>query len=170
MLRNVLILLAAACSLLQLVGCKAKPEAKYKVAVIPKGQTHEFWQSIERGSRAAARDLTDEGVSVEIFWDAPLKESDTQDQISRIQRDVDSRGINGLVLAPQDSKAMVNVVKQTVEKKVAVVIIDSGLDDPSLFVKYVATDNYNGGKLAAEHLLATLAKAGKTAPKLALFR
>jgi ribose transport system substrate-binding protein len=39
-----------------------------------------------------------------------------------------------------------------------------------LYVKYVATNNYNGGKMAAEHLLATLAKQGKKAPKLALFR
>src|SRR5947207_103955 len=105
--RNVLILLAVACSLLQFCGCKAKPEAKYKIAVIPKGQTHEFWQSIEYGSRAAAKDLGEEGVSVEILWDAPLKESDAQDQIARVQRNVDSRGIHGLVLAPQDSKAMV---------------------------------------------------------------
>ena len=36
------------------------------------------------------------------------------------------------------------------------VIIDSGLDketlasNPDLIVKYVATDNYNGGRIAAE--------------------
>jgi ribose transport system substrate-binding protein len=64
---------------------------------------------------------------------------------------------------------MVPVVEETVEKKVPVVIIDSGLDKPELFVKYVATNNYNGGKLAAEHLLATLTKQGKAAPRVMLF-
>ena len=170
MLRNVLIVLAAALGLLPWCGCKPKSAAKYKIAVIPKGQTHEFWQSIERGCKAAAKDLTAEGVAVEILWDAPLKESDAQDQIGLVQRNVSSRGIDGLVLAPQDSKQMVPVVEETVEKKIPVVIIDSGLDRPELYVKYVATDNYNGGKMAAEHLLATLAKQGKKAPKLALFR
>src|SRR5215468_8612701 len=113
MLRNCLIILAVGLSLLPFCGCKSKAKAKYKIAVIPKGQTHEFWQSIERGSLAAAKDLTAEGVSVDIHWDAPLKESDAQDQIARVQRNVDSRGIHGLVLAPQDSKAMVPVVRQT---------------------------------------------------------
>jgi ribose transport system substrate-binding protein len=53
---------------------------------------------------------------------------------------------------------------------VPVVIIDSGLAEPGSYVKYVATDNYNGGCLAAEHLLHELAKQGKTKPKLILFR
>lgn len=170
MLRNVLIILAVALSLLPwCAGCKSKSTAKYRIAVIPKGQTHEFWQSIERGSKAAAADLTAAGIGVEIFWDAPLKESDAQDQIGRVQRNVASR-VSGVVLAPQDSKQMVAVVEQAVEKKVPVVIIDSGLDAPKLIVKYVATDNYNGGKIAARHLIDTLARQGKKAPKLVLFR
>src|SRR4051794_2412414 len=170
MLRNVQLVLAAGLGLLPFCGCKPKSDAKYKIAVIPKGQTHEFWKSIERGGRAAAADLAAEGIPVELIWAAPLKESDAQDQIGLVQRNVSSRGIHGLVLAPQDSKQMVPVVEETVEKKIPVVIIDSDLAKPELYVKYVATDNYNGGKMAAEHLLATLAKQGKKAPKLALFR
>src|SRR5262249_34091112 len=41
---------------------------------------------------------------------------------------------------------------------------------PDLYVKYVATNNYNGGKLAAEHLLKVLRDEGKPAPRLVLFR
>src|SRR5262249_51337311 len=164
------IVLAVALGLLPWCGCKSKSNAKYKIAVIPKGQTHEFWKSIERGGRAAAADLGADGIPIELIWAAPLKESDAQDQIGLVQRTVGSRGSDGLVLAPQDSKQMVPVVEETVEKKIPVVIIDSDLDKPELYVKYVATNNYNGGKMAAEHLLATLAKQGKPAPKLALFR
>jgi ribose transport system substrate-binding protein len=85
-------------------------------------------------------------------------------------------GIHGLVLAPQNSKSMVPPVKETVKQGIPVVIIDSGLDkddlakDPDLIVKYVATDNYHGGVLAAEHLLKVLEKEGKEAPRLVLFR
>ncbi len=169
MSRDLFLALAAAAVCLVLGGCSTKSSYKYRVAVIPKGQTHEFWQSIERGARRAADDLAGQGISVEILWDAPLKESDAQDQIARVQRNT-SRGIDGLVLAPQDSKAMVPAVQHTVERGIPVVIIDSGLDRPGLMVKYVATDNYNGGKMAAQHLLGVLAKEGKTAPKLVLFR
>jgi ribose transport system substrate-binding protein len=166
MTRNAFLALAAAAALV-LGGCKARTSYKYRLAVIPKGQTHEFWQSIERGARRAAADLAEQGIGVEILWDAPLKESD--DQVPLVQRNA-NRGIQGLVLAPQHSKTMVDVVRQTVERGIPVVIIDSGLDDPELMVKYVATDNYHGGQLAAQHLLAVLAKEGKTAPKLVLLR
>jgi ribose transport system substrate-binding protein len=169
MTRNTFLALAAAASLL-LGGCKPKVNYKYKLAVIPKGQTHEFWQSIERGARRAAADLAEQGILVEILWDAPLKESDAREQITLVQRSSTSRGIHGLVLAPQDSKGMVACVKETVDRGIPVVIIDSGLDAPELMIKYVATDNENGGRMAAKHLLSVLAREGKTAPKLVLFR
>ena len=87
-----------------------------------------------------------------------------------------NQGINGLVLAPQDSKQMVPPVEQCVAKKIPVVVIDSGLDkdvlkeNPDLIVKYVATNNYNGGQLAAEKLIAVLEKEGKKEPTVILFR
>ena len=43
-----------------------------------------------------------------------------------------SMGINGLVLAPQDSVQMVKPVQQVVDKNIPVVIIDSGLDKEAL--------------------------------------
>lgn len=170
MFRNTLYVVAGVVCLL-LTGCSSQTtQHKYTIGVVPKGQTHEFWQSIERGARRAAADLAEQGVAVRILWDAPLKESDAAEQIAKVQQLVNSRGINGLVLAPQDSKGMVPVVRETVSRNIPVVIIDSGLADPDLFVKYVATDNYNGGKMAARHLLEVLAQRGKTAPRLVLFR
>src|SRR5262249_18038969 len=127
-------------------------------------------KSIERGARRAAADLAEAGVPIEVLWDGPRKEADASDQISIVQTLVNSRGAHGLVLAPQDSKGVGPVVEQTVGKDVPVVIIDSGLDRPDLMVKYVATNNYNGGRMAAEHLLRVLEKDGKKAPKLVLFR
>ncbi len=67
-------------------------------------------------------------------------------------------------------------VKRNVDQNIPVVISDSGLDDeetaknPDLFVKYVATDNYHGGKIAGEKLLEILTKEGKKDLKVALFR
>jgi ribose transport system substrate-binding protein len=65
---------------------------------------------------------------------------------------------------------MVAPVQSAVQKGIPVVVLDSDLNDRSAYVKYVATDNYHGGRLAAERLLQVLRDAGKPAPKLVLFR
>src|SRR5262249_45088253 len=112
-----LLLAAAGAVALALAGCSSSPPADYKIGVVPKGLTHEFWQSIHRGADRAAADLKqEEGLTVEIVWDGPSKESDALDQIN-IVRNLRNQGIHGLVLAPQDSKQMVPSVQQCVDQK-----------------------------------------------------
>ncbi len=38
----------------RLSGCGAKNDVKYKIAVIPKGLTHQHWQSVHRGGTTRA--------------------------------------------------------------------------------------------------------------------
>jgi ribose transport system substrate-binding protein len=162
---------------LAVAGCGGggNSSAKYKIAVIPKGMSHEFWQSIHRGADQAAKDLGATGVTVEILWDGPREESEALEQIKIIHQKR-TMGVQGIVLAPQDSRQMVPPVEQAVEKGVALVIIDSGLDpealkkNPDLIVKYVATDNKHGGRLAAQALIDALEIEGKKEPNLILFR
>jgi ribose transport system substrate-binding protein len=156
--------------LLALLGCGGpKKEYKYRVAVIPKGLTHQFWQSIHRGAERAADDLAKQGISVEIIWAGPRTEGDAQAQITLVEQQI-ANGVSGIVLAPQHSAQMVPAVQSAAAKKIPVVIIDSGLDDRGPIVKYVATNNYHGGELAAEQLLSALKAEGKSAPRLILFR
>lgn len=151
------------------VGC-APPPASYRIVVIPKGMTHEFWQSIHRGAVRAGADLNQEtGQRIEIIWDGPLRERDALAQIRIVDRRISTR-VDGIVLAPQHSQTMVPPVRRAVDQNIPVVIIDSGLEARDLFIKYIATDNYNGGRLAARHLLKVLADHGKTAPKIILLR
>jgi ribose transport system substrate-binding protein len=163
--------LGLALAVLALAGCTGtQQEAKYRIAVIPKGLTHEFWQSIHRGAERAATDLKEQrNLDVKVIWDGPTKENDTQEQISIINRQL-AAGVNGIVLAPQHSEAMVPPVQRAVSQKVPVVIIDSGLANTDIIVKYIATDNEEGGRVAAKRLLQVLQDEGKTSPKLILFR
>jgi ribose transport system substrate-binding protein len=131
--------------------------------------THEFWQSIERGAKRAGEDLGKQGISVEVRFDGPSREDDAKPQIDIINHHI-SRQVSGIVLAPQHKTNMVDSVESAVNQKIPVVIIDSDLDRPELYVKYVATNNYNGGKLAAMRLLDVLAADGKKAPRIVLFR
>src|SRR5258708_395 len=57
-----LALAIAVCLTLHGCGGSNKQSFKYKIAVIPKGLTHEFWQSVHRGAEQAAKDLTDKGI------------------------------------------------------------------------------------------------------------
>jgi len=119
--------------------------ATLRIAVIPKGTTHEFWKSIRAGAARAAVEL-----GVDIIWKGPQKEDDRAQQITVVE-DFISAGVDGIVLAPLDDRALMRPVQDAVSEKIPVVIIDSALQG-SDFVSYVATDNYKGGVLAARRL------------------
>ncbi|WP_422927092.1 substrate-binding domain-containing protein [Singulisphaera sp. PoT] len=135
-----------------LSGTKTK---KWRVIVIPKGTTHEFWKTIHAGALKAASDLG----NVEVVWQGPQKEDDRLQQIELVQNAI-ATGVDGIVLAPLDSKALVGPVEQAVAKGIAVVVIDSGIET-SKIASYVATDNYHGGVLAAKRLGEILKGEGK---------
>lgn len=126
------------------------PAKAMRIAVIPKGTTHEFWKSIHAGAVKAQRELSDAGTPVEIIWKGPLKEDDRTSQIDTVQTFV-GQGVDGIVLAPLDSKALAAPVALAVGSKIPVVIIDSGLesDQPA---STVATNNRAGGALGGKRL------------------
>jgi ribose transport system substrate-binding protein len=104
-----------------------------------------------------------------VIFDGPLRERDAIEQIRIVDRRL-ATGAKGIVLAPQHSRTMTACVKRAADSGVPVVVIDSGLAEPEHFVKYVATNNFEGGCLAAKHLHSRLPKEKKKQPKLILFR
>jgi ribose transport system substrate-binding protein len=128
---------------------------KWRVMVIPKGTTHEFWKTIHAGALAAAEKLG----NVELIWQGPQKEDDRVQQIQLVQNAIAAQ-VDGIVLAPLDERALVEPVEAAVAKGIPVVIFDSGLESQKM-VSYVATNNYHGGVLAAERLGELLKGEGK---------
>lgn len=120
---------------------------KLSFAVIPKGTTHEFWKSVHAGAENAAKELG----NIEILWKGPLLENDRDGQISVVQ-DFVTKQVDGIILAPLDKQALVDAVKDAQAAKIPVLIFDSALQDESLIVSYVATDNLKGGQLAGQQL------------------
>jgi ribose transport system substrate-binding protein len=142
--------------LLVSVGCArgAKEPGKLTIAVIPKGTSHVFWQSIHAGAAKAAAEL-----GVEIIWRGPIREDDRDSQVSEVEGFV-SRGVSGIVLAPLDESALVQPVADAAMANIPVVIIDSGLKGAG-YVSFVATDNEKGGRLGGERLAQVLQGKGK---------
>jgi len=132
---------------------------KLTVAVIPKGTTHEFWKSIHAGSLKAARELSAQGTEIEVIWKGPLREDDREQQIQVVEG-FSSQGVDGIVLAPLDNRALVRPVEEAKRAGVPTVIIDSALESDNI-VSFVATDNRKGGMLAADKMGELLGGKGK---------
>jgi ribose transport system substrate-binding protein len=132
---------------------------KLTIAVIPKGTTHEFWKSIHAGSIKAAQELTAQGNEIEVIWKGPLREDDREQQIQVVEGFA-AQGVNGIVLAPLDNRALVRPVSDAQRAGVPTVIIDSGLESQEI-VSFVATDNRKGGSLAADRMGQLLNGKGK---------
>jgi ribose transport system substrate-binding protein len=128
-------------------------EKKLRIAVVPKGTTHEFWKAVHAGAAKAAKEL-----SVEIIWKGPLKEDDLKSQVDLVQS-FTAQGVAGMVLAPLNDSALVAPVKASVKSGVPVVIFDSDLKG-SDHTSFVATDNVAAGRLAGEKLGALLGGKG----------
>jgi ribose transport system substrate-binding protein len=150
---------------LALEGCASQPaqekdgpanrDQKLQIAVIPKGSTHYHWRSVHAGAEKAAHELGD----VEIIWQGPQKEDDRQMQIQVVQNLI-SRGVDGILLAPLDDQSLVPPVKAAVKRQIPVVIFDSDLKT-DVYDAFVATDNYEGGRLCAQRLAEVMGGKGK---------
>ena len=136
------------------IAKKDKQADKRRIAVIPKGTTHIFWQSIHSGAKKAGDE-----AGVEIFWNGPEREGNREKQIQIIE-DFIIQKVSGIVLAPLDSKALVPSVEKIFARNIPCVIIDSGIDT-NKYVSFVATDNYKGGVIAARRMGKILDGKGK---------
>ena len=118
---------------------------QYTIAVIPKGTTHIYWQSVRAGAEAAAKEF-----NCKIYWNGPERETDRERQIQIIE-DFIVQKVDGVVLAPLDKDALVPSVEKLADLKIPTAIIDSGVATDK-YVTFAATDNYQGGVLAARRM------------------
>lgn len=154
-----LLLLAA---LLLVTACKKEAPStdatakgpRPRIAVVPKGTTHEFWKSVHAGAVKAARE-----ENVDIVWKGPLKEDDLKAQVDVVSSFV-AQGVNGIVLAPLNDTALRAPVRAARDAKIPVVVFDSDLASPDP-VSFVATDNEKAGRMAAESMTKLLGSSGR---------
>lgn len=160
-----LALLAASLVLGAATGCRRADGPKggagkpLRIAFVPKGTTHEFWRTIHAGAVKAQRDLAARGIQVELVWKGPLREDDREQQVQVVESFA-SQGMDGIVLAPLDEKALVRPVEEAKRLGVPTVIVDSALASDEI-VSFVATDNVKGGEMGADELGRLMGGRGK---------
>jgi ribose transport system substrate-binding protein len=143
-------------ALLAIAACRHSSNHQTIIAVIPKGVSHSFWQTVKAGADAAGKDL-----NVRIDWNGPATETDVSGQINFVENAINRR-VNGIVLAPSHGDALVPVVLQAQKEGIPVTIFDSGISTEQ-YLSYVSTDNRQGGIVAARRMGERLGGKGKVA-------
>lgn len=161
-MKSAFLLLLASISL---VACKPSAPShvtpgKPKVALVMKSLANEFFQTMAEGakkhqaSHAADYDLIVNGIK---------NETDLAEQVGLVEQMV-SQGVQAIVVAPADSKALITVLKRAKDAGVLIINIDNKLDaetlkQAGLTIPFVGPDNRAGAKAVAE-VLAKKLKAG----------
>ncbi len=127
-----------------------------QILVSPKGLVHSFWVTVKSGADSAGKEL-----GANVIWKGPTLETDISGQIAIIE-DYINKGVDAIVLAACDAKALVNTVKKAAEKNIPVITIDSGLDS-DIPLSFIATDNIAAAMKAADALAELIGKTGKVA-------
>lgn len=128
---------------------------KYRIAVIPKGTTHDHWKAVRAGALQAASEFGD----TEILWDGPSKEDERGRQQEIVERFASTPTVSGIVLAPCDKTTLIEPVKNALVQNKYIVLIDSDLEaKPEIqghghYLGYVATNNKQGGVEAGKRAL-----------------
>jgi len=152
-------LLISLVAVLLIVACNrgegAKPAQK-TIAVIPKGVSHSFWQTVKAGADAAGKDL-----NVKIVWKGAAQETDYSGQMNIVEDMINQR-VDGIVLAPSHGTSLVQIVERAGREGIPVTIFDSGISTEN-YLSYVSTDNRQGGVVAAKRMGEKLGGKGKVA-------
>jgi len=148
--------IALACLAMIVANNACNRNTQLRIAVIPKGQTHIFWQSVHAGAVKAGNEM-----GAQILWNGPATELDLSKQIGIVD-DFINQHVDGIALAPAHGESLVPVVEHAAEMKIPVSIFDSGIKTDK-YVSYVSTDNYKGGSMAAARMGEILPNGGKIA-------
>ncbi len=160
-------LVIAACAILS--GCNkgenqpatgTSNTEKPKIALVMKSLANEFFSTMEQGAKkhqqahAADYDLLANGIK---------NETDLAEQVTLVEQMI-ARGVNAIVIAPADSKALVTVLKHAKAANILIINIDNKLDadvlkQENLQIPFVGPDNREGARKVGEALAKKL-KAG----------
>ncbi|BDM22034.1 sugar ABC transporter substrate-binding protein [Pseudomonas sp. NPDC089428] len=139
----------------------AQAEEKPKVALVMKSLANEFFRTMEDGAKDYQKGHANE---FDLVANGIKNETDTGEQIKIVEQMISS-GVNALVIAPADSKALVPVLKRAMDAKIVVVNIDNRLDpdvlkSKQISVPFVGPDNRKGARLVGDYLASQKLKAG----------
>ncbi|WP_461215468.1 substrate-binding domain-containing protein [Lacticaseibacillus sp. GG6-2] len=118
------------------------------IEVVAKGFQHDFWKSVLKGSKQAAKKY-----GVKMNFVGPKDETAVAEQLEMLNNAV-NKNPNAIVLGALDTKAELDAIQNAKDKNIPIIGFDSGVPGaPKGAVKANAsTDNYKAGGIAATHM------------------
>ena len=117
------------------------------IAVIPRTCGTPLWEPEHAGADSVARTL-----NYQLYWNAPLQETDTQKQIA-VMGEALRREYKGIVISPDETLAFRGPVLNAAAHHIPVVVVDTELGLPATdYISYILNDEVAGGELAAHRV------------------
>jgi ribose transport system substrate-binding protein len=151
---GVALIIVAACSSSSSTTAPASAAANnYNLTLIQGVAGDPFYVTMACGAQAEA---TKEGVKLSVTggdkWDATVQKP-VIDSVTAAHPD-------GVMVAPDDSKALLSPLQAMNSAGIKVTFVDTQLDDTSFAVSVISTDNLAGGTLAAKTLATLIGDKG----------
>jgi ribose transport system substrate-binding protein len=131
----------------------ADGDGDYAITLIQGIAGDEFYITMECGAQEAADEL---GVTLDV--QAGDEFSPTA-QIPILEA-VIAEGPDAILIAPTDTQALQAPIEAAVDAGITVVLVDTTLEDPSVAVSAIASDNVEGGRQAADALAELIGEEG----------
>lgn len=131
----------------------ASAAGKPKVALVMKSLANEFFQTMANGAK---KHQAEHAAEYDLIVNGIKNETDLAEQVGLVEQMI-SQGVQAIVVAPADSKALITVLKRAKDAGVLVINIDNKLDadtlkQAGLAIPFVGPDNRAGAKAVAEVL------------------
>jgi fructose transport system substrate-binding protein len=147
--------------LIVLAGCAGDDAESVTVGLITKQEANPFWVTM----REVAEDVADEH-DVELLTATGQSDVDVEAQVEAL-RDMVDRGVQGVLIAPTDSAAVVPAIEEARAEGVVVIAVDTPTDPESAVDALFATDNRRAGELIGRYARARADEDG-IEPRIAL--
>lgn len=125
-----------------------------KIDVIIKASDSSFWQTMIAGAKQSGGDF---GLNVSTF--GPTSETNIDQQVQLVENSI-SRGVDGLVIAPNSSSALNSAIDRARKAGLKVITVDSRVTTAS--EGFIGTDNVKAGTQAAKRMCELLKAQNKT--------
>ena len=150
---STLAFLVTACSADSSPGMDTDEPEKPEIALIMKSLANEFFATMADGARTHHTNAQDQ---YDLIVNGIKDERDLSRQVALVDEMV-ARGVDAIVIAPADSKALVPALRRAHEQDIVVVNIDNKLDgavlaEAGLEIPFVGPDNRKGAAAVGRHL------------------
>ena len=145
-----LALMMSAFPLLTATQLAAAQDDEIIVGLITKTETNPFFVKMKEGAQAAA-----DAAGAELMTAAGAFDADNAGQVTAIENMV-TAGVDGILITPGDTKAIVPAIENAREQGVLVIALDTPTEPMEAADALFATDNFKAGFLIGQYAKAAM--------------